>query len=117
MGVIVDQPLAASFIPNNTRQQRASLPFKLGVLERKVYNNDDKTFFSVLTFTKPSCDNVLQPSLLCGSGCNTLSHSALANINNKKRVFYPLSITPKMNYFIRNLFPISSLRIELNVCF
>ena len=47
-------------IPINTRQQRASLPFKPGVLERKEYNNDDKTFFSILTFAKPECDNVLQ---------------------------------------------------------
>ena len=62
--MIVDQSLAAGFIPINTRQQRASLPFKPGVMERTVYNNDDKTFFSVLTFAKPECDNVLQPEVL-----------------------------------------------------
>ena len=28
----------------------------------KVYNNNDITFFSVLMFDKPLCDNVLQPS-------------------------------------------------------
>ena len=61
MQLIVDQSLAAGFIPNNTRQQRASLPFKPGVLERKVHNNDDIKFFFVLTFAKPSSDNVLQP--------------------------------------------------------
>ena len=52
MRLIVDQSLAASFIPISTRQQRASLPFKPGVLERKVYNNDDITFFFVLKFAK-----------------------------------------------------------------
>ena len=49
------------------------------MLERKVYNNDDITFFSI----KPKCDNVLQP-------CNTVSHSGLANVNIRKRMFYPL---------------------------
>ena len=84
------QALAGGFIPINTRQQRASLPFKHGVLERKVYNNGDKTFFSVSTFAKPECDNVLQPSPLRGSGCNTLSHSGLANVDSQKSMFYPL---------------------------
>ena len=46
MWLIVDQSLATGFVPINTRQQSASLPFKPGVLERKVYNNDDKTYFS-----------------------------------------------------------------------
>ena len=59
MWLIVDQSLAAGFIPINTRQQRASLPFKPGVLERKVYNNDDVIFFLYLTFVKPSFDNAL----------------------------------------------------------
>ena len=62
MQLIVDQSLATGFIPINTWQKRASLPFKPGVLERKIYNNDDITLFSVLTFAKPECDNVLQPS-------------------------------------------------------
>ena len=48
--------------------------------------------FRILTFAKPSCDNVLQPSPLRGSGCNTLSHSGLANLNIRKRMFYPLII-------------------------
>ena len=30
------------------------------MLGRKVYNNDDITFFSVLMIAKPECDNVLQ---------------------------------------------------------
>ena len=67
MWLIVDQSLEAGFIPINTQQQRASLPFKPGVLERKVYNNVDIIFFSVLMFAKPSCDIVLQPSPICGS--------------------------------------------------
>ena len=41
MRLIVDQSLAVGFILINTRQQGVSLPFKLGVLERKVGNNDD----------------------------------------------------------------------------
>ena len=61
MRLIIDQSLAVGFIPINTRQQRASLPFKPGVLVRKAYNNDDITFFSILRFAKPWCDNVLQP--------------------------------------------------------
>ena len=78
MQLIVDQSLSAGFIPINKRQQRASLPFKPSVLERrKVYNNDDKTLFSILKFAKPMRDNVLQPETQSGSGCNTLSHSGL----------------------------------------
>ena len=84
--LIVDQSLAAGFIPINTRRQRASLPFKPGVLERKVYNNDDKTFFSVLTLAKPEC-GVYQPSSISGLGCNTLSHSCLAKVNIRKEYF------------------------------
>ena len=72
------------FIPNNTRQHMASSPFKPAMLERKVYNNFDITFFSVSTFAKPSCDNVLQPESGGGEGCNTLSHLALANDNTRK---------------------------------
>ena len=75
MRLIVDQLLATGFISINTRQQRASMPFKPGVLERKVYLSDDNTFFSVLTFAKPLCDNVLQPSSLHCSRCNTLSRA------------------------------------------
>ena len=60
------------------------------MLEKKVYNNDDITFFSVLTFIKPLCDNVLEPLPLRGSGCNTLCHLGFANVNTWKRMFYPL---------------------------
>ena len=42
----------------------------------------------VLTFAKPECHNVLQPSLIRGSGCNTLSHSGLANVNIRKGKLY-----------------------------
>ena len=35
---------------------------------------------------------MLQPSPLRGSGCNTLSHSGLANVNTRKRLFYPLIV-------------------------
>ena len=65
------------------------------IWNRKVYNNDDITFFfRILTFAKPSFDNVLQPSPLRGSVCNTLSHSGLANVNIRKRMFYPLITNP-----------------------
>ena len=37
LGIKVDQSLATGCIPINTRQQRASLPCKPGVLERTVY--------------------------------------------------------------------------------
>ena len=77
MRLIVDQSLATGFISINALQQRASLSFKPGVLERKVYNNDEKTFFSVLTFAKPSCYNVVQPLPLQNWGYNTLSHSTV----------------------------------------
>ena len=73
MRLIVDQSLAADFIPNNAWRQRASLPFKPGGLERKVYNNDHIAFFDVLTLAKPECDNV----------------SRLANVNTRKIMFYP----------------------------
>ena len=49
MWLIIDKSLATGFIPINTPQQKDSLPFKPdgSVLEKKVYNNDDITFFSV----------------------------------------------------------------------
>ena len=78
------------FIPINTRQQKASLTFKSSVLERKVYNNDGKTFFSVLTFAIPMCDNVLQPESRGSEGHNPLSHEVLANVNTQERMLYPL---------------------------
>ena len=42
------------------------------------------------SFAKPSSNNVLQLSLIRGSGCNTLSHSGLANVDKHKRMFYHL---------------------------
>ena len=58
-------------------------------MERKVYKNDDITFFSVFMFAKPSFDNMLQSSPLCSKGCNTLSHSGLTSVNTQKRMIYP----------------------------
>ena len=55
-----------------------------------VYNNDDILFFRVSTSAKPSCNNVLQSSPLRESGCNTILHSDLANIDTWNRVFYLL---------------------------
>ena len=98
MRLIIDQSLAVGFIPINTRKQRASLPFASSVLERKVYNNDNITFFSVFVFTKPLCDNVLQLSPLPGSRCNKLSHSGLANVYTQKRMFYLFNELSQAHY-------------------
>ena len=57
------------------------------MLERKVYNNDDITFFA-----KPECDNVLLPEPRSGEGCNTLSHSGLANVIIRKKCFILLLV-------------------------
>ena len=59
------------------------------MLEKKVilYN----ILFSIITFAKPSYDNKLQPLPLRDSGCNTLSHSGLAYVNLRNKMFYPLS--------------------------
>ena len=69
------------------------MPFKPGVLEGKVYNNDDKIFFSVLTFAKPSCDNVFQPSPLRSSGRNTHHTPAWQTLIYRKECFSPLIIS------------------------
>ena len=103
MRLIFDHSLAAGFIPINTRHQRASLPFKPSVLERKVYNSDYITFFSVLMFAKPECDYVLQPSPLPVSDCDTLEHLGLANVNTWKRMFYPL-IQSRISSFNMHIF-------------
>ena len=87
MPLIVEQSLAAGFIPVNTQQLKASLPFKPGDLERKIFNNDDITFYCVLTLAKPSCDNMMRHSPLRDSSCNTLSHSGLANVIHGKECF------------------------------
>ena len=92
MQLTVDQALGVGFIPINTLQQRASLPFKPNVLERKVYNNDDITLFSVLTFAKHACVNVLQHSPHRDSTCNTLLPSGLPNIYTQKRMIFPLNL-------------------------
>ena len=95
MRLIVDQSLTTGFILINTLQQRASLPFKPGVLEGKihVYNNDNKTFFYVLTFAKPSCENVFQPSPLRGSCCNTHHTPAWQTLIYIKECFSPLILS------------------------
>ena len=43
--------------------------------------------FSCINDAKHSCNNALQPSPLRGSGCNTLSHSGLANVDTQKECF------------------------------
>ena len=45
------------------------------------------TFPVFLRLAKPECNNVLQPDQPRGSGCNTLSHSSLANVNHAKECF------------------------------
>ena len=41
---------------------------------------------------KPSCNNILQPSLLHGSGFNTLSQSGMANVKTKRKECFILSL-------------------------
>ena len=50
----------------------------------------DRTSTTILTFAKPECDSVLQPEPRSGVGCNTLSHSGLANVIIWKIMFYSL---------------------------
>ena len=50
-----------------------------------------------------SCDNVLQPSSLRGSGCNTLSHSGLANVKTQKIMFYSLNDIWKKTHLDKGL--------------
>ena len=86
MWLIVDQLLATGFIPINAWQQRASLTFKPGVLDRKAFNNDDITLFSVLTFGKPKCDNVLCFTIRAARHYHTWAY-----VNTWKSMFYPLN--------------------------
>ena len=83
MRLIVDLSLARGFIPINTWLQRASLPFKPGVLERKVYSyiNDDKTLFSVLRFADSECDKLIMCcfAVLAASHYHTQSWQMLIN--------------------------------------
>ena len=65
------------------------------VLEKNIYN----ILFHILTFSKPSCDNVLQPSPLRDSGCNTLSHSGLANVNTRGKECFIFFIIYDKNCF------------------
>ena len=95
MRLIVDQSLATGFISIHTRQQKVSFLFKPGVLERKVCNSDDITFFSVLSLSLPS------PSvIMCCSPHRfvvrtpTHYHSrAWQTLIHRKSVFYHLIVT------------------------
>ena len=53
------------------------------------------------SFAEPSSNNVLQPSLIRGSGCNTLSHSGLANVDTHKIMFYLLIDTVRVSDFFK----------------
>ena len=75
---------------------------RLMAIEKSVSNYN--ILFRILTFAKPSCDNVLQPSPLRGSGCNTLSHWGLANVNIRKKMFYPLIIRGPSYFSVCALF-------------
>ena len=68
MRLIVDQSFAMSFIPIITLQQRASLPFKPGVLEMKVNNYDDITFVSVF-FSVTHCHTRAWRTIMHGKAC------------------------------------------------
>ena len=59
-------------------------------LRRYITVTIKHSFLVFYRLPKPSCNNILQPSPLHGSGFNTLSHSGLANVKTRKRMFYPL---------------------------
>ena len=51
----------------------------------KLLMRGSNVIFSVLTFAKPECDNVL----LCDQGCNTLLHEGLdKTLKHRKRMLY-----------------------------
>ena len=54
----------------------------------RYYDKRINILFHILTFAKPECVSVLQPKPQSGSGCNTLSHKGLANVNIQKRMLY-----------------------------
>ena len=78
--------LLAFFFLSKSQKHEASLVYSR-------YMTMTIVFTCVLTFPKPLCNNVLQPSPLCLKGCNTVSHSGLAYIKTWKRMFYSLIIT------------------------
>ena len=51
-----------------------------------ICNKRIKHSFPCKTFTKPECDNVLQPDPRSDEGCNTLIHEGFANVNTRKRL-------------------------------
>ena len=69
MRLIIDQSLAAGLHSHYYMAAEGFIAFKPGKLERKVYNNDDITFFSVFR----------------GERCKTSSHSDLENINTQEK--------------------------------
>ena len=77
------------------QQQRVSLHLSpLCWKGRYISMTMEHSFPYFKMFAKPECDNVLQPSPLPSSGCNTLSRSGLANVNLRKRIFNLLVIQP-----------------------
>ena len=59
-----------------------------GNVNLRLYSRHLYKIMAILhSFAKPSSNNVLQPSLIRGSGCNTLSHSGLANVDTHKIMF------------------------------
>ena len=61
------------------------------MLARKVYNNDDITFFSV--YQRLQSPRVIVIAALTASRIrlqHKFSHSGLANVDTRERMFYPL---------------------------
>ena len=62
------------------------MSFDIKFTRQGFENKRIKHSFPYIKFAKPECDNVLQPEMRSGEGCNTLSHEGLANVNMPKRM-------------------------------
>ena len=52
----------------------------------------------MITYAEPECDNVLQPEPQSCEGCNTLSHSGVANVIIIPHMNFPKRIRNRMLY-------------------
>ena len=77
-----------------------------------IYRRHSYKIMAILqTFAKPSSNNVLQPSLIRGSGCNTLLHSGLANVDTHKIIIYLLIDTVRV-YYAPNFEKVGSILVS-----
>ena len=78
----VEQPLSCCSRLRMTEFSHLFFLLKIMYRYNLVMEKESKTLLH--SFAKPSSNNVLQPTLIRGSGCNTLSHSGLANVDTHK---------------------------------